>query len=183
MAEPLPGELRPFRPEGPPPQGMAKGVRRRLRMLEAAGFLLAARVALELLPFRHLAAFLGAAPSDGGTMASRDQEERAITIRSAMRSVCRPLGERRPSCLVRALAAKAMLRRRGIRGVCYVGTTHPVRSKVDAHAWLEVGRVKVIGGRARPKFQALGAFGEGGRAVGVDNAPHSGPGLPVPPST
>jgi hypothetical protein len=64
-------------------------------------------------------------------------------------------------CLPRALAAHAMLRRRGIASRLCVGVARR-RGALDAHAWLEVGDDKVVGGEAEG-FTRLAAFGGASR--------------------
>ncbi len=52
----------------------------------------------------------------------------------------------RAVCLTQALAAHAMLRRRGVRGVVHFGAAGPTSSDaLDAHAWLEAAGVEVTG--------------------------------------
>jgi Transglutaminase-like superfamily len=61
-------------------------------------------------------------------------------------------------CLPRALAAHAMLRRRGIAsrlclGVCRAG------DELAAHAWVEIGKDKIVGGTEADGFTRLAEFG------------------------
>jgi len=53
------------------------------------------------------------------------------------------------SCLPRALAGIVLMRRRGIEGVLRFGVRQkPGAKRIDAHAWVEVEGVVVIGGTA-----------------------------------
>lgn len=53
------------------------------------------------------------------------------------------------SCLPRALAGMMMMRRRGIEGVLRFGVRQkPGAKRIDAHAWVEIEGVVVIGGTA-----------------------------------
>jgi len=71
------------------------------------------------------------------------------------------LGARRWSralCLPRALAAQAMLRRRGIASRLCLGVKRS-DGAVDAHAWVEIGGDKIVGGAEAADFTPLAAFG------------------------
>jgi len=61
-------------------------------------------------------------------------------------------------CLARALAAQAMLRRRGIASRLCLGVA-PGGEQLAAHAWLELAHEIVIGGEEAPRFQRLVEFG------------------------
>ena len=64
--------------------------------------------------------------------------------------------------LPRALAAQAMFRRRGIASRLCLGVAHD-GGALAAHAWIEIGGAKVVGGAAAARFTRLAAFG-GNRA-------------------
>jgi hypothetical protein len=61
-------------------------------------------------------------------------------------------------CLPRALAAHAMLRRRGIASRLCLGVARD-RGALSAHAWIEIGDDKVVGGAEADGFTRLAAFG------------------------
>jgi hypothetical protein len=63
----------------------------------------------------------------------------------------------RAGCLEQAIAAKAMLRRRGIASTLYLGVT---RDPVGAHAWLRVGDVNVTGGRDVARYAVVASFAD-----------------------
>jgi hypothetical protein len=65
-------------------------------------------------------------------------------------------------CLPRALAAHAMLRRRGIASRLCLGVTRE-RGALDAHAWLEVGNAKIVGAREADGFTRMAEFGGASR--------------------
>ena len=60
-------------------------------------------------------------------------------------------------CLPRALAAHAMLRRRGIASKLCLGVARN-GDEIAAHAWIEVGE-RTIGGGDAGRFTQLAAFG------------------------
>jgi len=61
-------------------------------------------------------------------------------------------------CLPRALAAHAMLRRRGIASRLCLGVARN-GGEISAHAWIEVGDKKIVGGDEAVAFTRLAAFG------------------------
>jgi len=61
-------------------------------------------------------------------------------------------------CLPQALAAHAMLRRRGIASRVCLGVAG-VPDQIMAHAWVEVGEDRIIGGAGAEAFTRLAAFG------------------------
>ena len=61
-------------------------------------------------------------------------------------------------CLPRALAAHAMLRRRGIASRLCLGVARD-RGALGAHAWVEIGNDKIVGGAEASGFTRLATFG------------------------
>ncbi len=61
-------------------------------------------------------------------------------------------------CLPRALAAHAMLRRRGIASRLCLGVER-TGDDIAAHAWIEVGERKIVGADDTGRFTQLAAFG------------------------
>lgn len=61
-------------------------------------------------------------------------------------------------CLPRALAAHAMLRRRGIASRLCLGVARR-NGSLAAHAWVELGEQTIIGGAEAQAFNRLAAFG------------------------
>jgi Transglutaminase-like superfamily len=61
-------------------------------------------------------------------------------------------------CLPRALAAHAMLRRRGIASRLCLGLARD-RGALNAHAWIEIGNDKIVGGAEADGFTTLAMFG------------------------
>ena len=61
-------------------------------------------------------------------------------------------------CLPRAFAAHAMLRRRGIASRLCLGVARQ-DGALTAHAWIEIGNDKIVGGAEATRFTRLAAFG------------------------
>jgi hypothetical protein len=126
-----------------------------------------ARTAMACVPFRRIAAWLGT-PGAVGPDAATDEEIRvAAEIGWAVGAAARriPWDGR---CLAQALAATAMLRRRGLEGTVSFGAGRDGASESEsgagpglgfsAHAWLQVGECVVTGGPGRERFKTLTTF-------------------------
>ncbi len=116
----------------------------RAAIIEALALLGLARAVLAFVPFRYIARALwqegretSRAPLGGAQRAAAKLVARAIDV-AARHS---PWQAR---CLGRALAATAMLRRRGLDATVYLGVKS-LRT-LDAHAWARSGDVYVCGG-------------------------------------
>lgn len=59
-------------------------------------------------------------------------------------------------CLGQALAARAMLRRRGIGSVLHIGVARSQAAPFEAHAWLEAEGVEVTGYPVAPHLREIG---------------------------
>lgn len=131
---------------------------------EAAICLALARLALRFAPFHQIASRLGAfvspqeararsaAPADP-TRAARLAERVGWAVRAAARHV--PFAA---VCLPQAIAARAMLRRRGVASVLHFGVAEGGSKAFDAHAWLDAAGVEVTGYPIAGAFTELGCF-------------------------
>jgi hypothetical protein len=125
--------------------------RRRLLLAEAVVCLLAARFALLFIPFPHLGRRLGTfvPPTDPRatrvTAGSLDEQKwLAQDIGWAVTSAARYVPFR-AVCLPQAMAARVMLKRRGVASVMHVGAAMGLGKPIDAHAWLDAAGVEVTG--------------------------------------
>jgi hypothetical protein len=78
----------------------------------------------------------------------------------AVRRMIHRVGRRLPwktTCLIDALAARALLRRRGVPSILHFGMTRK-DGALTAHAWLETGDGVVCGGGEADRFVHLGGF-------------------------
>ena len=123
----------------------------RALLIEAALCLAVARIALVCAPFPFLARRLGAfvSPQDAVRRAPAPLDaarEAALATRigCAVRSAARHLPfETR--CLAQAIAARVMLKRRGVASVLHFGVAKGATKAFDAHAWLDAAGVEVAG--------------------------------------
>lgn len=124
---------------------------------EALIALLIAQCAMAFLPFRRIAAWLGApgveSPATATTKATRTAEEIGWAVGVVGRRV--PWDGR---CLAQALAATGMLRRRGLEGTVSFGAREGESVGFDAHAWLRLGSCLVTGGPVHQRFKTFTTF-------------------------
>jgi Transglutaminase-like superfamily len=124
------------------------------RLVCEAGLILAlARLTVLTVPFRVLAPWLRRAPETACCDAQLVRAVgRAITI--AARNV--PWNA---MCLPQALAAKAMLARRGCGSAFHLGATYDSNGNLIAHAWVVAGGQVVVGTAGIPSMSPLAHFG------------------------
>lgn len=126
---------------------------RRVYLREAAVMLVLARLAVRFLPPARLFAW---ADRPVGRI-RRFSADEAQWIAWAVDHVGALRGMN-ALCLPRALAAHAMLRRRGIASRLCLGVARN-GSEFAAHAWIEVGENRIVGGEEAGGFTRLAAFG------------------------
>ena len=138
---------------------LALPLREQATVVEAVLCLALARLLL-FVPFRRLAPLLGQPQTgnDGMSVVLADRERAsALAIRRALLRVC----ERLPwhsSCLVRALAGRMMLQRRGVPSALHLGARSETEAELAAHAWLRCGEVDVIGAETADRYTSIVAF-------------------------
>ena len=64
------------------------------------------------------------------------------------------------ACLVRAVAAKRMLRRRGIPSTLYLGLARDESRELEAHAWLRCGSHLLAGQPGHERYAVVSTFAE-----------------------
>jgi hypothetical protein len=130
--------------------------RKKLLVAEAAGGLLRAKILLALVPVRKL---LGE-PLAGAEVPAPDPAPAVLAeISWAVNAVSKVLRFSN-ICLVQALAARRMARRRGVATTLYLGVGRDNAGKLVFHAWLRYGERVVTGGRAERTYRTLEAFRE-----------------------
>jgi hypothetical protein len=124
--------------------------------LEAAAYLLAARVAVRIVPFRWLVRLFERAPRKPEPHGNARAEQRR-GVRHAVHGASQRLpGE--TVCFPKAVAAQAMLRRRGMRTTICCGASTAAGDGLTAHVWLEDGEHAVTGARARDDYLPLARY-------------------------
>jgi hypothetical protein len=127
---------------------------RRVYLREAAVMLVLARLALRFIPAARIFAWADRPPR-------RIQRFGADEARWVCWAI-EEIGARTNAlCLPRALAAHAMLRRRGIVSRLCLGVARD-GDTFAAHAWVEIGKNKVVGAGEAGAFTLLTAYGGAG---------------------
>lgn len=120
---------------------------------EAAFMLGLARLIVLIVPFRIIAPLL----RHGSAKVSCDQKMRRA-VRQAITVAARNVPWN-VVCLPQALAAKAMLARRGYGSTFHLGATVDCDGKLIAHAWLVADGEVVVGAAGMPGMVSLARFG------------------------
>jgi hypothetical protein len=139
------------------------GGARRALLVEAAVCLALARLTLGLFPFRTVAARLGEVcrPAVAGERIRQyagapGDDEAARAVGWAVRFMADRVPFR-AVCLQQGVAAKMMLRRRGIRSALHFGVASS-ETGLKAHAWLDTAGAKVTGYPIGNEFTELASF-------------------------
>ncbi|MEQ1689503.1 MAG: lasso peptide biosynthesis B2 protein [Sphingopyxis sp.] len=138
------------------------GLRRHALLAEATAMLLVARIWLLATPFSRIATKLGRLSDAGANDCierTSQQLDTAKAIGEAVRLAAR-LVPVRSLCLQQAVAAKLMLRRRGIMGTLHFGVViddDGARS-IQSHAWLNVDCVRLTGFPVPQRYTEVGQF-------------------------
>jgi hypothetical protein len=123
---------------------------------EAMMRLAVARLMIVALPFRMTAARLG----ELETETPHEDDPAAQAALKRVRWAVLAASRRAPwrcRCLEQAIAAKRMLRARGVPSTLYLGVAR--RKPAEAHAWLRCGTVFVCGGDGATRFAVVSCFG------------------------
>ena len=125
-----------------------------------------ARVWLIVRPFQRIAARLGTAvptsrPDDTAEhLLAEPKITQARQVSAAVRWIAR-FAPFRAVCIHQSIAAKLMLRRRGIPSTMYFGVSRSVddgKIKLAAHAWVRAGQIEMTGFDEAELFQEIARF-------------------------
>ncbi|MBA3878815.1 lasso peptide biosynthesis B2 protein [Sphingomonas sp. CCH10-B3] len=138
------------------------GARQRL-VAEAAFALLVARIALLVVPFPRLAARWGVLlpVGDPGLTPPEALDAAAVETAQAIGWAVTATASVMPFkavCMQQAVAARAMLARRGVASVLHYGAGRDDKGALVAHAWLDAAGVKVTGYPIAAGIAEIGAF-------------------------
>ena len=136
--------------------GFPAKLRRGALQLEAAWLLVAAKIALRLVPFARLAP-LFERPT---RVPQRVGEARTQTI-GAVRNAINRAARRLPGeyvCFPRGIAAQAMLRRRGVATTLIYGAATLPGQGLTGHVWVMDGETGVIGHTTASDYRELARY-------------------------
>lgn len=126
-------------------------------LLEAMLLLALARLVILIMPFRRLAPCLGVHMAATPELPVLRQAELVRRIGRAVENAARHAPPRQARCLPQALAAKFMLRRRGLASTLYLGISKK-DNNLKAHAWLRVGDTIVTGRSEMRHYTIISTF-------------------------
>jgi len=125
-------------------------------LIEAIGWLLMLRIATLTLPYRRVASLLRLTPSGakgGPPVSSSDCAPAGWAVQAA---ACRTPWL--STCLVQSLAGYAILRRRRVPSVVYLGVAKDAGGKLIAHSWLRCGDHIVTGGGDHWRYSVIACY-------------------------
>jgi hypothetical protein len=125
----------------------------RLLVCEAIVMLGLARFIVIAVPFRFMAPRLSRAPETGAC-----DKALLLSVRKAVTTAARNVPWN-AVCLPQAMAAKAMLARRGCGSSFHLGANFDARRKLIAHAWLVADGTVVVGAAGVADVTPLARFG------------------------
>lgn len=143
---------------GPQGRGARHSPRRLALLAEAALALVIAKLALRAFPFRHLVRVFSLRPSRPeleGVARAQVREEVSWAISAAARRL--PVSF---ACFPRAIAAQAMMRRRGVGATLYYGAARVPSQGLTTHVWVQDGAVGVVGHLEASHFRMLACYPE-----------------------
>jgi len=133
-------------------------------MAEAAVSLAAARLALLAFPFRKVAQRLGepappevAAARIAQMPSGQGDDDLANAVGWAVQRMAGYVPFK-ALCLQQAIAAKMMLRRRGVQSALHFGVAREGTAPLEAHAWLDTAGARVTGYPIRNGFTEIACF-------------------------
>ena len=118
-----------------------------------------ARLVLQTIPFAKLAPFLGKHMTESIDEIPLELMEQARRVAWAIRRAS-PVTPWTSDCLPQAIAAKYLLRLRGIDSTLYLGVALDDARSLKAHAWLRCSSAYVTGGPGHKEFGVLATFAE-----------------------
>jgi hypothetical protein len=128
----------------------------RLLLIDALLWLTLARMAIIVLPFRHIGR-LASRPVRGRKPSKQSRTAPSRRIRWAVVACARRVPWR-AMCFEQGLAAHLMLRRRGVPSVLYYGAAPDHFKGLSAHVWVRDGEVDVVGCEVASRFALLATF-------------------------
>jgi Transglutaminase-like superfamily len=126
---------------------------RRMYLREAAVMIVLARLAVRFIPPARIFSWADRPPGRINRFAGDEANWIAWAVETA---AAKPWIK--ALCLPRALAAHAMLRRRGIASRLCIGVARK-QSGLATHAWVEVGKQKIDAGVGEAGYARLAEFG------------------------
>ena len=126
-------------------------------LVEALIYSAIARLVILVIPFKKYKKYMGKYNEETSFEGDSRSNEIINKVGWAVRVVC----SRTPwqsKCLVQALIAQRMLRKRHICSTLYLGISKNEENDLSAHAWLRCGQVFITGGDNKDLFVQVARF-------------------------
>jgi hypothetical protein len=133
-----------------------KGCDKRI-LLEALFFTAISRMVILTISFRRYSKYIGVYSKETPTEIGISDYKLIKKVRWAIDIVSRNTPWE-SKCLVQAMAAMRMLKRRNICSTLYLGVCRDVNYGMKAHAWLRCGQFYITGGYNRNEFKEVAKF-------------------------
>jgi hypothetical protein len=131
----------------------------RLLLLEALAWLILAKLLIHGIPFRWLAPRLGKRMTQSPATVTPKEQAIGKRIGWAVEAVARH-SPMKFVCFPQAVAAKWMLRRRGLTSTLYLGLKMESEDKLAAHAWVRLGDRILTGREQSYRHKMIATFAE-----------------------
>ncbi len=132
---------------------------KKVLLMEAFVLLAIFQIILSTLEFKRIAARLGAQMQE----TSKDRNEKEMPLINAVGWAVNRMSKHtfwESKCLVQAMTAKYMLRRRNIKCRLYLGLARDEKQAMIAHAWLRTGDKIITGAKVKENFVTLSTFAD-----------------------
>lgn len=128
-------------------------------LLEALFYLWISRLLVVMRPFKKIAPLLGTPGIETNRQTNEKDRQTLYRISSSVITVAghTPWPSK---CLVQVMAAKRMLRRRGIPSTVYLGLCKNEGKEMIAHAWIRSGDVFLTSIKGKKKYSVVSIFGD-----------------------
>lgn len=132
-------------------------IKYKLMTLEAVVLMAFCRFSILFFPFRHVAAKMGTPMVETPEEILEDKQVYAKEICWLIEKSSR-YTPWESKCLVKALTALMMLKKRKIPCTLYLGMAKDKSNKLSAHAWLRCGKAILLGDYERTGFTTVAYF-------------------------
>lgn len=133
---------------------------RNKKLLFSEAFILSAVIRLIILtvPFKKVRQHMGVYNAESPFQADNEKEYKTVRdVRWAVTEASQ-YTPWKSKCLIQAITAQHMLKKRSIYSTIYLGVKKDENNKLIAHAWLRYGKLIVTGGNAMNGFTEVAKF-------------------------
>ncbi|MED4043736.1 lasso peptide biosynthesis B2 protein [Priestia aryabhattai] len=137
--------------------GFMKYDNRMKKVLLEAFFMLGWARILKSIPFSKVAPYLGEKSAETPTYLNEESRRNLNEVSNAIEVMSRHTFWE-SKCLVQAMAAIKMLKRRKIESTLYMGIAKDEHGALIAHAWIRSGSFYVTGSQGMERFTVVATF-------------------------